>query len=74
MPGGSIPSGARGGYTRAPEYLWPQRTQVITPETALGVIENAVSQADDPFIAAGEWISRVTNALSVIARRSADDE
>lgn len=76
--------GAPGGYTpprrtsnrptRAPEYLGPQRTQVITPETALGVIETAVRQADDPFVAAGEWISRVTNALSAIAREAADDE
>ena len=39
-----------------------------TPEQALGVIERLVSSSEDPVAAAGEWITKITNSLSAIAR------
>jgi len=45
----------------------------MTPDAALGVIEDAVRRSADPYLAAGEWISKITNALSAIAREYADE-
>ena len=44
----------------------------ITPDQALGVIERLVSSSEDPVAAAGEWITKVTNSLSAIAREHLD--
>lgn len=43
-----------------------------TPEQALGVIERLVSSSEDPVAAAGEWITKITNSLSAIAREHLD--
>lgn len=40
----------------------------ITPDQALGAIERLVSSSEDPVAAAGEWITKITNSLSAIAR------
>ena len=39
-----------------------------TPDQALGAIERLVSSSEDPVAAAGEWITKITNSLSAIAR------
>ena len=44
----------------------------ITPDQALGTIERLVSSSEDPVAAAGEWITKVTNSLSAIAREHLD--
>lgn len=44
----------------------------ITPDQALGAIERLVSSSEDPVAAAGEWITKVTNSLSAIAREHLD--
>ena len=43
-------------------------TTAITPDQALGAIERLVSSSEDPVAAAGEWITKITNSLSAIAR------
>ena len=45
---------------------------IITPDQALGAIERLVSSSEDPVAAAGEWITKVTNSLSAIAREHLD--
>lgn len=37
-------------------------------DQALGAIERLVSSSEDPVAAAGEWITKITNSLSAIAR------
>lgn len=49
------------------------RAQLVSPEAALKAIVKHVRESDDPFTAAGEWISRVTNELSAIAREHAEE-
>ena len=44
----------------------------ITPEQALGAIERLVSSSEDPVAVAGEWITKITNSLSAIAREHLD--
>ena len=44
----------------------------ITPDQALGAIERLVSSSEDPVAAAGEWITKITNSLSAIAREHLD--
>lgn len=44
------------------------RPRTVSPEEALEIIKLTVQSTDDPFMAAGDWISRVTNELSQIAR------
>ena len=51
----------------------PPARAPITPEVGLAAIERVVREADDPLIAAGEWITRVTNSLSAIAQEGNDD-
>ncbi len=43
-----------------------------TPDQALGAIERLVSSSEDPVAAAGEWITKITNSLSAIAREHLD--
>ena len=45
---------------------------IIAPDQALGAIERLVSSSEDPVAAAGEWITKVTNSLSAIAREHLD--
>lgn len=45
---------------------------IITPDQALGAIERLVSSSEDPVAAAGEWITKITNSLSAIAREHLD--
>ena len=59
-------------YTTAYRPKPPARAP-ITPEVGLAAIERVVREADDPLIAAGEWITRVTNSLSAIAQEGNDD-
>lgn len=42
--------------------------ETTTPDQALGAIERLVSSSEDPVAAAGEWITKITNSLSAIAR------
>ena len=44
----------------------------ITPDQPLGAIERLVSSSEDPVAAAGEWITKITNSLSAIAREHLD--
>ena len=46
--------------------------ETTKPDQALGVIERLVSSSEDPVAAAGEWITKVTNSLSAIAREHLD--
>ena len=41
-------------------------------DQALGAIERLVSSSEDPVAAAGEWITKITNSLSAIAREHLD--
>jgi hypothetical protein len=69
------PGHTGGGYAsggRIPPR--PSAPKPMDPETALGVIETAVIKSPDPYIAAGEWITKITNALSAIARQYADKD
>ena len=43
-----------------------------TTDQALGAIERLVSSSEDPVAAAGEWITKITNSLSAIAREHLD--
>ena len=46
--------------------------ETTKPDQALGAIERLVSSSEDPVAAAGEWITKVTNSLSAIAREHLD--
>ncbi len=46
--------------------------ETTTPDQALGAIERLVSSSEDPVAAAGEWITKITNSLSAIAREHLD--
>lgn len=52
----------------AAEFGETMKPKLITPEQALGIIERVVSSSEDPVAAAGEWITKITNSLSAIAR------
>lgn len=51
----------------------PVRQKPPTPDEALAVIEELVMKSKNPVEAAGEWIGKITNALSSIANDHLDD-
>lgn len=69
---GTVPDGAWNGKAEAAPHIGN-----LSPEAALGVILDHVRRAGSPekvFAATGEWMGKVTNALSTIARASMPDE
>lgn len=51
----------------------PPRAARIKPDDAVTALMKHVKESDDPLSAAGEWISKVTNELSAVARDYLDE-